>query len=71
MRIDIKDARIAKGLTQDQLADQIGKSQAVVSRYESGEIPIDAQIAPLIASALGMNILAVLYGIQASKEKAA
>lgn len=71
MRNDIKEARLKKGLTQTQLADLIGKDQAAVSRYESGALAIDAQTAPLIAKALDMDILAVLYPTQQSKKKAA
>ena len=61
MRNDLKKARCEKGLTQGDLADKIGKSQSVVSRYESGDSPIDTATAPLIAAALGLSIIEVLY----------
>jgi transcriptional regulator with XRE-family HTH domain len=60
-RTDLKEARIAVGLTQAQLADQIGKTQTVVSRYESGDYAIDVDAAPLIAAALKIGVLQVLY----------
>lgn len=61
MREDLKQARIKKGLTQVELADQIGKTQSVVSRYESGESPIDIDTAPLLAKVLGLPVIKVLY----------
>jgi transcriptional regulator with XRE-family HTH domain len=62
MREDIRQARLKKGFTQQQIADAIGTRQGTVSRYESGAIPIDAEVAPKLAKILGMRILAVLYG---------
>jgi transcriptional regulator with XRE-family HTH domain len=61
MRTDIRKARLAKGLTQAQLAELIGKDQAAISRYESGCLAIDVPTAPLIAQALDMDVLKVLY----------
>lgn len=62
MRNDLKDARSALGLTQQELADLIEKDQGTVSRYETGAIAVDASTAPRLASVLGIPILQVLYG---------
>ena len=37
-KLDIAAARKAKKLTQDQLAEQMGVGQALVSRWESGKV---------------------------------
>jgi transcriptional regulator with XRE-family HTH domain len=71
MRTDLKDAREAKGFTQREMADKIGKSQGVVSRYETGHYEFDAQTALVIAKVLGMDVLAVLYPKLNGKKKAA
>lgn len=65
MRTDIQQARKAKGLTQQQLAEAIGRDQATVARYEAGKTDIGKDIALPIASALGMSVLDVLYPKQA------
>lgn len=62
MREDLRKARIAAGLNQAELARLIGKDQGAVSRIESGKQTIDAAAAPLIAAALGIDVLHVLYG---------
>ena len=40
--MDIKALRKELGLTQSQLGDKLGLTQATVSRLESGEIKVDA-----------------------------
>ncbi|MBN8740697.1 MAG: hypothetical protein BGP24_14795 [Lysobacterales bacterium 69-70] len=64
MRNDLRKARIAAGLTQVEFARLIRKDQGTVSRIESGKQTIDVVAAPLIAAALGMDVLQVLYGQQ-------
>lgn len=60
-RSDLKNARVAKGLTQAQLGESIGRDQGTVSRYESGAMQVDRDVAPLLAEQLGMPLLDVLY----------
>lgn len=62
MREDLRKARIAAGLNQAELARLIGKDQGAVSRIETGKQAIDVEVAPIIASALGLDVLQVLYG---------
>ncbi|MDE6557514.1 MAG: helix-turn-helix domain-containing protein [Clostridia bacterium] len=38
---NLKQARIAKGLTQKQLADEMNKYQSDYSEYETGKIQLD------------------------------
>lgn len=38
MAITLRDARIAKGLTQAQLADRIGVSRPWISQFEQGKV---------------------------------
>lgn len=61
MRNDLRDARVKAGLTQAQLADLIDRDQGSISRYESGESAVTVDVAPKLASALGLDLLAVLY----------
>jgi transcriptional regulator with XRE-family HTH domain len=58
-------ARIAKGLTQAEVATAIGRDQSLVSRYESGKSRVDVTVAPLLAEVLGLDLIAVLYGPRA------
>lgn len=45
----IKDARLAAHLTQTELAEQIGVTDATLSRYESGSLAVPADMLKLIA----------------------
>jgi len=49
-------------MTQESLAEKIGKDQAYVSRLENGEYRIDVDIAPAVAKALRLPLMRVLYG---------
>lgn len=70
MRTDIRDARLAKGLTQVQLAELLGLQQGDVSKVECGHMRISVEKAPKWAAALDMQIVALLYPPQ-SDDKAA
>lgn len=61
MRNDIREARKRKGFTQALLAEAIGKDQATVARYEAGKTDIGKDVAPALASVLGLSLLDVLY----------
>ena len=47
--------RNAKGWTQKELADRIGLSNALVGRWETGDVPITRRNAELVAEALDIN----------------
>jgi transcriptional regulator with XRE-family HTH domain len=55
----IKEARLAAGLTQAQLAAILGTHQSVVSNWERGLIP-RAHRLPQIAAALGVTVDALV-----------
>jgi len=71
MRNDIREARKMKGLTQQQMAEAIGRDQATVARYEAGITEIGKDVAMPIATLLGLSVLDVLYPApsKASKPK--
>ena len=52
---DLKTIRKAKGIKQEELAEQVGVSPQAVSKWESGGLP-DAALLPSIADALGVTI---------------
>ena len=43
MNDEVKRIRESMGLTQDSLARLIGVTQATVSRWESGKLPVDTR----------------------------
>lgn len=50
----IKNYRIKKGLTQENIAASLGKSKAIVSRYEKGEVLPDVKDISIICKELGI-----------------
>lgn len=71
MRADLKEARKAKGITQAEMALMLGKTQGVISRYETGHYVFDAKTAMQISKILELDVLKVLYPEPASKKKKA
>ncbi|MBK1725561.1 helix-turn-helix domain-containing protein [Halorhodospira neutriphila] len=55
MREQIRQARRQAGLTQAQLAEQLGVAQSGISRIESGERPVTVEMLQAIAEALGVE----------------
>ena len=56
--MDIKTARLAAGMTQQELADKIGVKQSWVGKLEAGEIKIEnitARKLVDLAAALGID----------------
>jgi transcriptional regulator with XRE-family HTH domain len=39
--MDVKETRKALGLTQTELAERLGVTQATISRFETGEMELD------------------------------
>ena len=54
--------RKQKGLTQQQLADQINLSNKTISKWESGSGSPDLSNLPLLADALGVSVDELLRG---------
>ncbi len=58
------EARQAKGLSQDALAEALGRVQTFVSKYERGERRLDVVEFLEVAAALGIDAHKVLRQIQ-------
>ena len=52
----LKETRIAKNLTQADIATNLDLPQSYVSKYESGERRLDFVETALVCEALGMSI---------------
>lgn len=55
-RYKIAEARKAKGWNQQELAEKIGTTQQVISRYESGDRDPKASVIAAMSSALGVTV---------------
>lgn len=60
LAVRIKRLRMASGLTQGQLAERLGLSQAAVGRWEAGEFLPKGRYVVKLAGALGINVSALL-----------
>ena len=58
-------ARKSKGLTQQQLAEQIGENQNFISKYESGERRLDFLEVAAISRPIGFNMANAVREIEA------
>lgn len=56
MGLNLKIARIKKGLTQKQLAEIVGTSPATINKAEKGKIDIRIGTLKKISKALGVSI---------------
>lgn len=56
----VREHREAAGLSQGQLAERAGVSQATISRIEQGEGSLDATAALRLAGGLGVRVGALL-----------
>jgi transcriptional regulator with XRE-family HTH domain len=67
----LKEARVAKNLTQADVAKGLGLPQSYVSKYESGERRLDFVETALVCEALGMSIerFAAAYSAKLSKAR--
>lgn len=64
----IAEARIAKGWSQQQLADRIGTTQQTIQRYESGARDLKSSVIIKLSSALGVTI-SYLLGLKDTDEE--
>ena len=58
----LKAARVLKGLTQLQLAEQVGTREIEISRIETGRVVPDASLKQRIADALGKPTFELFNG---------
>ena len=56
----LKQARIDAGLTQQQMADKLGKPQSYVAKYELAERRLDVIECVAVCKALGLDITEVI-----------
>lgn len=59
-RAMLTQARQASGLTQVQIAKQLGKPQSYVSKYENGERRLDVPEFIKLADILGLDVTAFI-----------
>ena len=52
---NLRKARLAKKLSQKELADELGVTTATISRYESGERKLQVETAKRIAEILEVD----------------
>ena len=52
----LRDARLAKGLLQSELAETLGVTQGMLSRYESGQAVAPLQTIIAWGNALGIKV---------------
>ncbi len=57
----LKDARKAAGITQQQLADKIGKKREYVAMLEKGETDMQLSTFIMMSEALGLKISLTYY----------
>lgn len=62
LRETLKELRVGKGFTQDQMADKLSRPQSYVSKYESGERKLDFIDVLEILEVLGVE-LGFMYGV--------
>lgn len=67
----LKETRVAKNLTQAQVAARLELPQSYVSKYESGERRLDFVETVLVCEALGLSIkeFAAAYSAKLDKSR--
>ncbi|MBP1553442.1 MAG: helix-turn-helix transcriptional regulator [Oscillospiraceae bacterium] len=66
---NIRDLRIEKNLTQDQLAEKLFVTRQTVSNYENGKSRPDIDMIAKISEVLECDVNTVLYGVQDNSKK--
>jgi len=64
----LRQARKAAGLTQEQLAEKIGTTQSVVSKFERGERRIDIVELRVICKAMGIRLQQFVMDMESAIE---
>ncbi len=53
----LRQVRLEAGLTQDQLAEKLGRPQSFISKYESGERRLDVLELREVCRAIGISLV--------------
>jgi len=61
---ELINARKAAGMTQQQVADALGKPQSFVAKYENGERRLDLVEFLQLARAIGLDEKAIISTVQ-------
>ena len=64
----LRELRIQRSLTQDQMAKAMGAKQAFVSKYETGERRLDFLDLVAICDVLGMSIVKFAEKFEAARK---
>lgn len=64
----LQKARESKGMSQKEVADELGKHQTFVSKYENGEIKLDVIQFVEITEVLGIKLLPILRKVKNAGE---
>lgn len=64
----IRDARLARGLTQEDLAAQVGRTRISVSDWERGVKVPGVRVIPALAQALSLPVELLVEANQYSKK---
>jgi HTH-type transcriptional regulator/antitoxin HipB len=65
----LKAERIAKGLTVQQMADELGVSKSTYSKKENGKLPVTVEEFSVISNKLGIPIerIGIFFTLNVSK----
>lgn len=66
---NLKDARMRKGITQEELAEKLFVTRQTVSSYELGRTRPDVEMLMRIAEVLQTDLNALIYGEQVNQDK--
>lgn len=66
---NIKDLRISRNLTQDQLAEKLFVTRQTVSNYENGKSRPDVDMIIKLGEVLECDVNAILYGVKDNGRK--
>ena len=64
----IKMFRAAKGITQKELGEAIGRTESSIAKYEQGKVEIPISILEQLASALSVDVLDIAEFDQSVEE---
>lgn len=66
---NIKKAREAKGISQEQLAERLNVTRQAVSNWERGKTEPDIQMLQQLSEVLEVSVEELIYGESTAKEK--